>query len=57
MIKQVFGEQSMSHTHVFEWHALLRASHTAIEEEHPRRPISSTIPIAHLYCQSSISRS
>jgi hypothetical protein len=32
MIRLVFGEESMSHTWVFEWHARFRAGHTSIED-------------------------
>jgi hypothetical protein len=45
MIRQAFGEESMSHTLVFEWHAQFRASRTSIEDnQHTGRPISCTTP-------------
>jgi hypothetical protein len=34
MIRQVFEEESMSRTWVFEWHALFRTSQTSIENDH-----------------------
>jgi hypothetical protein len=45
MIRQAFGEESMSSTWMFEWHAQFRASRTSIEDDqHKGRPISSTTP-------------
>jgi hypothetical protein len=43
MIRQIFGEESMSCTWVFERHVRLRASRTSIEDnQHAGRPISCT---------------
>jgi hypothetical protein len=45
MIRQEFGEQSMSPTRVFERHAQFRAGWTSIEgDQHRDRPISCTTP-------------
>jgi hypothetical protein len=44
MIRQAFGEESMSHTQVFEWHARFRAGRTSIDDQHTGRLISSTTP-------------
>jgi hypothetical protein len=45
MIRQAFGEESMSHTWVFEWHAQFRASRPSIEDDqHTSRPINCTMP-------------
>jgi hypothetical protein len=43
MIRQAFGEESISRTRVFEWHARFRAGRTSIEDDqHTGRPISCT---------------
>jgi hypothetical protein len=43
VIRQVFGEESMSCTWVFEWHAHFKAGWTSIEDDqHTGRPIRST---------------
>jgi hypothetical protein len=45
MIRQTFGEESMSRTQVFEWHARFRANQTTIEGDQTQvRPISCTKP-------------
>jgi hypothetical protein len=45
MIRQVFGEESMSCRWMFQWHAWFRASWTSTEDDqHSGRPISSTTP-------------
>jgi hypothetical protein len=36
MIRQAFGEESMSRTQVFEWHAWSMASRTSIEDDQHR---------------------
>jgi hypothetical protein len=41
MIRQTFGEESMSHAQVFEWHAQFRVSLAPIEDD---QPTSSTMP-------------
>jgi hypothetical protein len=44
MIRQAFGEESMSCTWVFEWHAQFKACRTYIEDDqHTGRPISCTM--------------
>jgi hypothetical protein len=45
MVRQAFGEESMSRAKVLEQHARFRAGRTSGEEdEHTGRPISSTTP-------------
>jgi hypothetical protein len=45
MIRQMFGEETMSCTQVFEWHAWFRAGQTSIEDDqHTDKPISCTTP-------------
>jgi hypothetical protein len=45
MIKQAFGEESMSQTWVFEWHARFRAGQTSFEDgQQTGRPINCTMP-------------
>jgi hypothetical protein len=45
MIRQAFGEDSMSRTPVFEWHAWFRAGRTSTEDDqHTGKPISCTTP-------------
>jgi len=45
MIQQGFGDQSLSHTQVFQWHALFKTSRTSVDNnEHTRRPTSCTSP-------------
>jgi hypothetical protein len=45
LIRQVFGEESMSCTWVFEWHALFSTGCTSIEyNQHTFRPIIPTTP-------------
>jgi hypothetical protein len=45
MIRQAFGEESMSRSRVFEWHARFRAGRASIEDDqHTGRPISCTTP-------------
>jgi hypothetical protein len=42
LTREAFGEESMSHTRVFEWHARFRAGQTYIEiDQHTSRTISS----------------
>jgi formaldehyde-activating enzyme involved in methanogenesis len=42
MIKQVFREESMSRTRVFEWHARFRTSRTSTEDDQHTTTISCT---------------
>jgi hypothetical protein len=43
MIRQAFGEESMSHRQVFGWHAQFRTDRISIEDDqHTGRPISCT---------------
>jgi hypothetical protein len=45
MIRQAFGEETMSCTQEFEWYARIRASWTSIEDnQHAGMPISCTTP-------------
>ena len=45
MIKQGFGDHSLDHTQVFQWHARFKAGRTSVDDdEHTGRPTSSTIP-------------
>ena len=45
MIQQAFGDQSLSHAQVFQWHAWFKTSHTSVDDdEHTGRPTSCTTP-------------
>jgi len=45
MIQQGFGDQSLSCTQVFEWHAWFKTSRTSVDDdEHTGKPTSCTIP-------------
>jgi transposase len=45
MIKQDFGDQSMSRTGVYQWHARFKKGRTSIDDdEHTGRPTSCTTP-------------
>ena len=45
MVQQVFGDQSLSRTQVFRWHARLKAGRTSVDDdEHTGRPTSCTTP-------------
>ena len=45
MIQQCFGDQSLSRTQVFQWHAWYKAGRTSVDDnEHTGRPTSSTTP-------------
>jgi hypothetical protein len=45
MIRQAFGEESMSVHRVFEWHARFRAGRTSIDnDQHTGRAINCTMP-------------
>jgi len=45
MIQQGFGDQSLSCTQVFQWHARFKAGRTSVDEnEHTGRHTSCTTP-------------
>jgi len=45
MIQQGFGDQSLSRTQVFQWHARFKASRTSVDDdEHTGGPTSCTTP-------------
>ena len=45
MIQQGFGDQSLSRTQVFQWHARFKAGRTSVDDdEHTGRPTSRTTP-------------
>jgi len=45
LIQQVFGDQSLSRTQMFKWHARFKASRTSVDDdEHTGRPTSCTTP-------------
>jgi hypothetical protein len=45
MIQQAFGDQILSHTQVFQWHARFKTGHTSVDDdEHTGRPASCTTP-------------
>ena len=45
MIQQGFGDQSLSRTQVFQWHARFKAGRTSVDDdEHTGRPTSCTTP-------------
>jgi len=44
MIQQGFGDQSLSRTVVFQWHAQFKTSRTSVDNEHTGRPTSCTTP-------------
>jgi len=45
MIQQGFGDQSLSRTQVFRWHARFKAGRTSVDDdEHTGRPTSCTTP-------------
>ena len=45
MIQQAFGDQSLSHVQVFQWHAQFKTGRTTVDDdEHKGRPTSCTIP-------------
>jgi transposase len=45
MIRQAFGEESMSCTRVFEWHARFRASRTSIEDDQAKSRACSSFSL------------
>jgi hypothetical protein len=45
MIQQGFGDQSLSHAQVFQWHARFKTSRTSVDDDEcTGRPTSCTIP-------------
>jgi hypothetical protein len=45
MIQQGFGDQSLSRTQVFQWHAQFKTGRTSVDDDkHTRRPTSCTTP-------------
>jgi len=45
MIQQGFGDQSLSRTHVFQWHTRFKTGHISFDNvEHTQRPTSCTTP-------------
>jgi hypothetical protein len=45
MIQQAFGDQILSRTHVFQWHAQFKTGRTSVDgDEHTGRPTSGTTP-------------
>jgi len=45
MIQQGFGDQSLSRTHVFQWHTRFKTGRTSVDDdEHTGRPTSCTTP-------------
>ena len=44
MIQQVFGDQSLNRTQVFQWYARFKAGRTSVDDEHTGRLTSSTTP-------------
>jgi len=45
MIQQAFGDQSLSHAQVFQWHARFKTGRTSVDDdEHIGRPTSCTTP-------------
>ena len=44
MIQQGFGDQSLSHTQVFQWHTRFKTGHTSVDDEHKGIPTSCTTP-------------
>ena len=45
LIQQSFGDQSLSRTQVFQWHARFRTRRTSVDDdEHTGRPTSCTTP-------------
>jgi transposase len=46
MMQQAFGDESLSHTQVFQWHARFRTGRTSVDDddEHTGRPTSCTNP-------------
>ena len=45
MIQQVFGDQSLSRTHVFQWHTRFKTGRTSVDDdERTGRPTSCTTP-------------
>ena len=57
IIQQAFGDQSLSHAQVLQWHARFKTGRTSVDDdEHTRRPTSCTTPetvarIQELVCQ------
>jgi transposase len=56
MIQQAFGDQILSRTQVFQWHAQFKTSRTSVDDEHTGTPKSCTTPetvaqIQELVCQ------
>jgi response regulator of citrate/malate metabolism len=41
IIQQVFGNQILSHTQLFQWHTRFKVSHTSVDDEHTGRPTTS----------------
>jgi len=60
MIQQGFGDQSLSRTQVFHWHAWFKAGRTSVDDdEHTGRPTSCTTPetvarIQEIICQDRL---
>jgi hypothetical protein len=45
IIQQAFGDQILSHTQVFQWHAWFKTGHMSVaNDEHIGRPTSCTTP-------------
>ena len=44
MIQEGFGDQSLSRTQVFQWHARFKTGRTSVDDEHTGRPTSCTTP-------------
>jgi hypothetical protein len=45
MIEQAFGDQILSCTQMFQWHARFKTGHTSVDDdEQTRRPTSCTTP-------------
>ena len=45
MIQQGFGDQSLSRTRVFQWHARFKTGRTSVDDDkHTERPTSCTTP-------------
>jgi hypothetical protein len=41
MLREAFGEHSLSRTSVFEWHSRFRAGRVSVEDERSGRPSTS----------------
>jgi hypothetical protein len=55
MIQQAFGDQILSRTQVFQWHARFKTSSTSVnDDEHTGRPTSYTTTDTHEFKSSSV---